>query len=44
MAIAVTFPTLYLWLTTIVEDLTGKVIKLISKGMKTDFSAIITEI
>lgn len=44
LAIAVSFPTLYLWLATIVEDLTNKVINLISKGMTTDFSAVITGI
>lgn len=44
LAIAVSFPTLYLWLATIVEDLTDKVINLISKGMTTDFSAVITGI
>lgn len=44
LAISVSFPTLYLWLATIVEDLTDKVISLISKGMTTDFSAVITGI
>lgn len=44
LAISVSFPTLYLWLATIVEDLTDKVINLISKGMTTDFSAVITGI
>lgn len=44
LAIAVSFPTIYLWLTTIIEDLTDKVINLISKGMKTDFTAVITGI
>lgn len=44
LAIAVSFPTIYLWLTTIFEDLTDKLISLVSKNMETDFSAIITGI
>lgn len=44
LAIAVSFPTLYLWLTTIIEDLTDQIVNLISDGMKTDFTAIITGI
>lgn len=44
LAIAVCFPTLYSWLGKIIEDLTGKLIKLVSKGMATDFTAIINGI
>lgn len=44
LAIAVCFPTLYSWLGRIIEDLTDKLIKAISKGMVTDFTAIINGI
>ena len=44
LAIAVSFPTLYLWLATIIEDLTNKLINIISNGMKTDFSTVISGI
>lgn len=44
LAIAVCFPTLYSWLGRIIEDLTGKLIKIVSKGMVTDFTAIINGI
>ena len=44
LAIAVSFPTLYLWLATIIEDLTNKLIHIISNGMKTDFSTVISGI
>lgn len=41
LAIAVSFPTIYTWLTTIVEDLTNKLIDAVSNGMKTSFAAVI---
>jgi hypothetical protein len=44
LAIAVSFPTLYSWLGRIIEDLTDKLIKAVSKGMVTDFTAIINGI
>ena len=44
LAIAVSFPTLYGWLAEIVEDLTDQLIKAISNGMETDFTAVITGI
>lgn len=44
LAIAVSFPTLYGWLAEIIEDLTDQLIKAISNGMETDFSAVITGI
>ncbi|EQB86608.1 hypothetical protein J2Z44_002347 [Clostridium punense] len=44
LAIAVSFPTLYGWLGKIIEDLTDKLIKAVSKGMVTDFTAIINGI
>lgn len=44
LAIAVCFPTLYSWLGKIIEDLTDKLIKVVSKGMVTDFTAIINGI
>ncbi len=44
LAIAVCFPTLYGWLGKIIEDLTDKLIKAISKGMVTDFTTIINGI
>lgn len=44
LAIAVSFPTLYGWLAEIIEDLTDQLIKTISNGMETDFTAVITGI
>lgn len=44
LAIAVSFPTMYSWLATIIEDLTAKLINAVSNGMATDFTAIITGI
>lgn len=44
LAIAVSFPTLYDWLAEIIEDLTDQLIKAISNGMETDFTAVITGI
>lgn len=44
LAIAVSFPTLYGWLAEIIEDLTDQLIKAISNGMETDFTAVITGI
>ncbi|MCM1991345.1 conjugal transfer protein TrbL family protein [Oceanirhabdus seepicola] len=44
LAIAVCFPTLYSWLGEIIEDLTDKLIMAVSKGMVTDFTAIINGI
>ncbi|GAA0778398.1 hypothetical protein GCM10008908_35280 [Clostridium subterminale] len=44
LAIAVSFPTLYGWLGKIIEDLTDKLIQAVSKGMVTDFTAIINGI
>lgn len=44
LAIAVSFPTLYGWLGQIIEDLTDKLIQAVSKGMVTDFTAIINGI
>ena len=44
LAIAVNFPTLYSWLGRIIEDLTDKLIKAVSKGMVTDFTAIVNGI
>ncbi|MBC2579398.1 conjugal transfer protein TrbL family protein [Clostridium sp. DJ247] len=44
LAIAVSFPTLYSWLGQIIEDLTDELIKAVSKGMVTDFTAIINGI
>ncbi|MCY6356212.1 conjugal transfer protein TrbL family protein [Clostridium sp. ZS2-4] len=44
LAIAVCFPTLYSWLGRIIEDLTGTLIKIVSKDMVTDFTAIINGI
>lgn len=44
LAIAVSFPTIYIWLTTIVEDLTDKILNAVSRGMATDFTAVINGI
>lgn len=44
LAIAVSFPTLYGWLAEIIEDLTDQLIAVISNGMETDFTAVITGI
>jgi len=44
LAIAVSFPTMYSWLATIIEDLTAKLLNAVSNGMATDFTAIITGI
>ncbi|PKM54004.1 MAG: hypothetical protein CVV00_10090 [Firmicutes bacterium HGW-Firmicutes-5] len=44
LAVAICFPTLYDWLTEIISDLSSQLITIISDGMVTDFSAIITGI
>lgn len=44
LAIAVSFPTLYGWLTEVVEDLSNELITTVSDDMATDFSSIITGI
>lgn len=44
LAIAICFPTLYDWLTEIISDLSSQLITIISEGMITDFSAVITGI
>lgn len=44
LAVAICFPTLYDWLTEIISDFSSQLITIISDGMVTDFSAIITGI
>jgi len=44
LAIAISFPTLYGWLSEIVEDLSNELITTVSNDMATDFSTIITGI
>lgn len=44
LAIAVSFPTMYGWLTDIIEDLTNQLMQVISGGMSTDFASVISGI
>ncbi|WP_079493251.1 conjugal transfer protein TrbL family protein [Maledivibacter halophilus] len=44
LAIAVSFPTLYGWMATIIEDMTNKILTAIGLGMNEDFTSIISGI
>ncbi|TYQ17838.1 UNVERIFIED_CONTAM: hypothetical protein Cloal_0210 [Acetivibrio alkalicellulosi] len=44
LAIAVSFPTIYKWLTVIIEDLTNELIHAVNNGMETNFAAVISGI
>ncbi|GKX31385.1 hypothetical protein SH1V18_38650 [Vallitalea longa] len=44
LAIAVSFPTIYSWLATIIEDLTNKVLEIIGLSMQEDFTTVIAGI
>ncbi|MGV8149787.1 MAG: conjugal transfer protein TrbL family protein [Alkaliphilus sp.] len=44
LAIAVSFPTMYSWLASVVSDLTTQLTTIISGGMQTDFALIVTGI
>lgn len=44
LVVAISFPTLYGWMATIVQDLTDKLLNIISRGVTADFSVIIVGI
>ena len=44
LAIAVSFPTLYSWLGSVIEDMSNKVVDSISNGMKADYAAVVTSL
>jgi len=44
LAVAISFPTMYGWLAEIIQDMSEKIISIISGSMETDFSAVITGI
>ncbi len=44
LAIAISFPTMYGWLATIIQDMSNELINIISGDMATDFSAIVSGI
>ncbi len=44
LAVAISFPTMYGWLAEIIQDMSEKIVSIISGSMDTDFSAVITGI
>ena len=44
MVVAISFPTLYGWMATIVEELTNKLLSTLSRGLNPDFTFMVTYI
>ncbi|WP_018305481.1 conjugal transfer protein TrbL family protein [Desulfitobacterium hafniense] len=44
LVVAISFPTLYYWMATIVEDLTGQILAILTQGVSVNFALIVTQI